>query len=602
MSAATDCRIASLHAFAQARAMGSATNAGGGAVSGGADCGRDSDGKFGAGNTCRIGININDSTQAFTTQILAGQKTIETRPTNSLRPYVGKTVGIVRTGQGKATLVGTMKIGEPKFYKTKKDFDADRKKHLVSPGSPHYITAAGKYGYPLSEVRPVKPIELDTKGIVGRVIAKSSRSEELEYDLDGVELRAFCPTGEGGGLDNSCGSGETASTPPEKTQKPRWMGAVDAAGETKHGTWFLEKNEDGSKSPGHDEATSHVVSLVGGKDEIKAFVFADAHDDRLYINYSHVAEPHRGKGVYKELLSSLQEQFTIHSDEQHNVATAAKKAYESLGARLNQYGQYVLERKRRDSRGSSLGARHASLLAFAQSRDCGRDPDGKFSSGNTCAGGVAADAAKGAIKGAAEGGLLGLWVAGPPGAKTGAVAGAAVGAAKGIYDNQMRPTRVKKAIDRLGLTDQKVGRLVEKLGGTPESSANAKRGVLTLTIRDKDNKKTFHVEVTKKGVTVYPRRATGELSGKEIARIKQVAKDLSPRPVSVTVKQSSSAYVAKLVKSGFKVTAGKVAGTLVANYVVPTAIGLAVTASEGAAAAAGVAAAKVVAKIPKKRS
>ena len=55
-----------------------------------------------------VGININDKTQDFTGQILRGEKTVETRRTNSLRPYVGKRVGIVRTGRGRARAdVGT---------------------------------------------------------------------------------------------------------------------------------------------------------------------------------------------------------------------------------------------------------------------------------------------------------------------------------------------------------------------------------------------------------------------------------------------------------------------------------------------------------------
>lgn len=172
-----------------------------------ADCGRDESGKFAEGNSCQIGININDSHQDFTGQILAGAKTTETRITDSLKPYIGRTVGIVRTGKGKATLVGTMKIGRPKFYKTKKEFDADYDKHKVGPDSPHYIGKAGKYGYPLTEVKKVTPVTLDSKGIVARVVSRSADEETIEYSLP-VEERAFCPTGEGGGIDNSCSAGE----------------------------------------------------------------------------------------------------------------------------------------------------------------------------------------------------------------------------------------------------------------------------------------------------------------------------------------------------------------------------------------------------------
>ena len=166
----------------------------------------------GRDNSCSskptIGINVNDKEQDFTVQILAGVKTTETRVTDSLRPYVGKTVGIVRTGKGKATLVGTMKIGEPKFYKSAKEFDADFDKHQVAKDSSHYIGKDGKYGYPITEVKKVKPVTLDTKGIVARIVKRSLGGETVEYH---IESRAYCPTGPGGGLDNSCGASEKFS-------------------------------------------------------------------------------------------------------------------------------------------------------------------------------------------------------------------------------------------------------------------------------------------------------------------------------------------------------------------------------------------------------
>ena len=155
------------------------------------------------------------------------------------------------------------------------------------------------------------------------------------------EARVYCSTGAGGGLDNSCGG---------SGGQPAWMGKVDAKGTTGHGEWFLEQNTKGSKSPGHDEVTTHVIRLVGDSGKVKAFVFADAYDDRLYVNYAAVAEADRGKGVYTQLLSSLQKQFNVTSDEQQNVDPKAKKAYESLGATVNQQGQYVLKKASGESR------------------------------------------------------------------------------------------------------------------------------------------------------------------------------------------------------------------------------------------------------------
>lgn len=113
------------------------------------------------GNYPSIGININDKTQDFTDQILRGEKTIETRDTNSLRPYIGKRVGIVRTGKGKATLVGYANLEEPIIYNNAEEFRADQDKHLVEAGSDFDIKPdQKKYGYPLTNVESIEPIQI----------------------------------------------------------------------------------------------------------------------------------------------------------------------------------------------------------------------------------------------------------------------------------------------------------------------------------------------------------------------------------------------------------------------------------------------------------
>ena len=121
-----------------------------------------------------MGVNINDSSQPFTSQILSGEKTIETRNSDSLRPYVGKRVGIVRTGVGKATLVGYADVGEPTLYLTEEQFRRDEGKHLVQAGS-DYDFKEKKWGYPLTNVEKTEPRELDSKGIVSRSLGAAER-------------------------------------------------------------------------------------------------------------------------------------------------------------------------------------------------------------------------------------------------------------------------------------------------------------------------------------------------------------------------------------------------------------------------------------------
>ena len=73
----------------------------------------------------KTGININDSEFPFTDEILKGRKTIETRSSPSLKPYVGQRVGLVRTGVGEAQVVGYATIGKPVIYNTYEQFRAD---------------------------------------------------------------------------------------------------------------------------------------------------------------------------------------------------------------------------------------------------------------------------------------------------------------------------------------------------------------------------------------------------------------------------------------------------------------------------------------------
>ena len=120
----------------------------------------------------KMGININDSEQDFTGQILSGQKTIETRDNpRSLAPYVGQRIGLVSTGRKDrpATLVGTAVVGEPIQYNNEAEFRADQDKHLVEPASTYDIKENGKkWGFPLTDVQPLDPQPVESKGIVSR--------------------------------------------------------------------------------------------------------------------------------------------------------------------------------------------------------------------------------------------------------------------------------------------------------------------------------------------------------------------------------------------------------------------------------------------------
>ena len=94
--------------------------------------------------------------------IVDGHKTIESRNSDTLRPYVGKRVAIVRTGSGKAKAIGEVTIGEP-IVANKKQFRNMESHHLVPEGSTFDIKTPTKHMYPLSE-----PVRYDEERDVGR--------------------------------------------------------------------------------------------------------------------------------------------------------------------------------------------------------------------------------------------------------------------------------------------------------------------------------------------------------------------------------------------------------------------------------------------------
>lgn len=117
------------------------------------------------------GININCKHQDFIAQILSGEKIVETRNTYSLNHYMGKRIGLIRTGQGKATLEGYATITGQIVYYNKLSFDSHFNLHLVGSNSPYYIKGSSiKVGYILGDVIAIEPQLVSSRGIVSRDI------------------------------------------------------------------------------------------------------------------------------------------------------------------------------------------------------------------------------------------------------------------------------------------------------------------------------------------------------------------------------------------------------------------------------------------------
>jgi hypothetical protein len=137
-----------------------------------------------------IGINVASDIKAgakYADLIVDGQKTLESRDTDSLRPYVGKRVAIVRTGEGQAKAIGAATIGEPILVDAKK-FRELQNQHLVPEGSKFDIKGGNKYLYPIIDPERFGTEQEVGKGIVARRVRGKGTTSAAE------DLAAVSPT------------------------------------------------------------------------------------------------------------------------------------------------------------------------------------------------------------------------------------------------------------------------------------------------------------------------------------------------------------------------------------------------------------------------
>ena len=259
-----------------------------------------------------MGININDSTQDFTGQILRGEKTIETRSTRSLDPYIGKRVGIVRTGVGKATLVGYATVGEPIFYDSVAKFRRDQSKHRVAPGSAFDIKDRLRYGYPLMKVEVIAPKEVQSKGIVARKLNPAKRNPVV-FPADDITFAAASPTP----ANLAIAAGKTLwDTPAFK----KWFGDSKVRDLAKrpmvvyHGTCSAEFTEfDPTKT---QEVGFHFGTPAQAKDFLKGCGSSRGKTPGIYPVYLSIQNPIFTPDVYSEdpvyLIEWLEKTNHIH--------------------------------------------------------------------------------------------------------------------------------------------------------------------------------------------------------------------------------------------------------------------------------------------------
>ena len=129
-----------------------------------------------------MGINVRtDESVNYSDLIVSGQKKYETRDKDSLRPYIGKRVGIVETGSGPANLVGYATVGDP-IEVGESEFNDSRDLHLVPEGSKFDIKPGqSKFLYEMLEPTKLdQPIDASgTRGIIARNISALPREDKI---------------------------------------------------------------------------------------------------------------------------------------------------------------------------------------------------------------------------------------------------------------------------------------------------------------------------------------------------------------------------------------------------------------------------------------
>jgi hypothetical protein len=115
-------------------------------------------------------FNCNDRQKNWTNLILSGEKKVETRNSDSLASLVGKRVGVIQTGKGKAKLVGYVTISDVIQYKEEPRFRHDEPLHRVPSDLKGFEWGGAKFGYVLSNPARIEPITLPAScsGIVIR--------------------------------------------------------------------------------------------------------------------------------------------------------------------------------------------------------------------------------------------------------------------------------------------------------------------------------------------------------------------------------------------------------------------------------------------------
>jgi hypothetical protein len=137
-----------------------------------------------SGEPLGINIAVDKNGTDYADLIVSGTKKFESRETASLKPYVGKRVGIVRTGAGPAEVIGSVEIGRP-IEVNEKQFNQLRDQHLVAEDSSFNIKKGQtKFLYPMIDPTITAPQKVTSKGIVARAVPAAMPAQQALPKVD----------------------------------------------------------------------------------------------------------------------------------------------------------------------------------------------------------------------------------------------------------------------------------------------------------------------------------------------------------------------------------------------------------------------------------
>jgi hypothetical protein len=212
-----------------------------------------------------MGINVASDRKAgmrYADLIVDGHKTHESRNSDSLRPYVGKRVSIVRTGEGAAKAIGEVTVGEP-VIANKKKFRSMESQHLVPEGSAFDIKTETKHLYPMHD-----PVRYDEERDVGHGIVARKVIHKAEGGVVSLLRKYGIPASSSLDAVKKLGNGHKVFIVHEQDEAPKEVRSVtDLRGYTPeqiytvHPQHFIKHKADGGTIQGNQMDTPSLAQM-----------------------------------------------------------------------------------------------------------------------------------------------------------------------------------------------------------------------------------------------------------------------------------------------------------------------------------------------------